>query len=341
MNDLHLLPRVRDSLSYLYVEHCRIDQEAKAIAIHNASGKVPVPCAALTMLLLGPGTSITHAAIRTLADNGCLVLWTGEEGVRLYAQGMGETRSARNLLRQARLWTDPVEHLRVVIRMYQMRFPEPLEEGLTLQQIRGIEGVRVRESYARASRETGIPWHGRSYRSDSWGAADPINRALSCANSCLYGICHAAIVSLGYSAGLGFIHTGKQLSFVWDIADLYKAEITISLAFRAVAETVGTTNLETWVRRACRDAFQRDRLLARIAPDIEFALTGQGKRPGAVEAEAGEAGIDPELEARMDTDAAVPGGLWDPEVGAVEGGVNRADELVASEVPETPDEEER
>ncbi|HLI51336.1 MAG TPA: type I-E CRISPR-associated endonuclease Cas1e [Thermomicrobiaceae bacterium] len=324
MHDLHVLPRVRDSLSYLYVEHCRIDQEAKAIAVHDANGKTPVPCASLTTLLLGPGTNITHAAIRALADNGCLVLWTGEEGVRMYAQGMGETRSARNLLLQARLWADPAAHLEVVMRMYRMRFSEELAEGLTLQQIRGREGVRVREAYARASRETGIPWRGRSYRSDDWSASDPVNRALSSANSCLYGVCHAAIVSLGYSPGLGFVHTGKMLSFVWDVADLYKADITIPLAFETAAE--GSTNLETRVRRACRDRFNKSRMLQRIAPDITYALTGAGRRPA-------EGGSDIDRDPELDVDLALPGGLWDPEVGAVQGGVNQAD--VATE----PDEE--
>src|SRR5947209_9016906 len=121
MKDLHVLPKVRDSWSYLYVEHCKIDQEAKAIAMHDADGKVPVPCATLTLLMLGPGTSITHAAIRALAENGCMVAWTGEESVRLYAQGMGETRSSHNLLRQAQLCMDPATHLQVVLRMYRMR----------------------------------------------------------------------------------------------------------------------------------------------------------------------------------------------------------------------------
>src|SRR3954447_15269333 len=145
MKDLHALPRVRDSLSYLYVEHCRIDQEAKAITLHDARGTVPVPCASLTTLMIGPGTTITHAAVRALAENGCLVLWTGENGVRFYAQGMGETRSARNLLRQARLCSDPTLRLKVVRRLYEMRFAEVLDPALTLQQIRGLEGVRVRE----------------------------------------------------------------------------------------------------------------------------------------------------------------------------------------------------
>jgi len=307
---LHLLPKVRDSWSYLYVEHCRIDQEEKAIAIQDAQGTVPVPCASITLLMVGPGTNVTHAAIRALADNGCMVMWTGEEGVRFYAQGMGETRSARNLLRQARLCSDPELRLEVVRRMYQMRFQETLEDALTLRQIRGKEGIRVREAYARASRESGVEWAGRSYRSSSWGSADPINRALSCANSCLYGICHGAIVSAGYSAALGFIHTGKMLSFVYDIADLYKVEITVPLAFRVAA--AGTKDLEMRVRRECRDLFHSRRLLQRIVPDIDEALK--------VECDLG---VFEELD--FDSDEALPGGLWDPEVGQVAGGVNRAD----------------
>jgi len=312
MKDLHLLPKVRDSLSYLYVEHCRVDQEDKAIAILDASGKVPVPCAALTLLLLGPGTAITHAAVRTLAESGCLVVWTGEEGVRFYAQGMGETRSAQNLLRQARLCSSPELRLEVVRSLYQMRFPEPLEPSLTLRQIRGMEGIRVREAYARASRESGVGWSGRSYRTDSWAAADPINRALSCANSCLYGVCHSAIVSAGYSPALGFIHTGKMLSFVYDVADLYKMQLTVPLAFRVVAES--TSDLEGRVRRACRDAFHQSRLLQRIVPDIEDALA---------------VGDEEQVSSNVDFDGSdgLPGWLWDPDSGEVAGGVNQADDL--------------
>lgn len=303
--DLRTLPKVRDSMSYLYVEHCRVDQEAKAIALHDIEGKTPVPCASLLLLMLGPGTSISHAAVRVLAENGCLVCWVGEEGVRFYAQGLGETRSAHGLLRQAALCANPATRLAVVMRMYRMRFREALPEGLTLQQIRGREGIRVREAYARASRETGVPWRGRSYRRDGWQAADAVNRALSAANSCLYGVCHAAIVAAGYSPGLGFIHTGKMLSFVYDIADLYKVETTIPAAFRAAAE--GDGDIESRTRHACRDLFREERLLARIVPDIQQALT-----------------IGPEGESDFDWDAAAPGGLWDPGGEAVAGGVNHA-----------------
>ena len=310
IKDMHLLPKVRDSMSYLYVEHKRIDQEDRAIALHDAAGKVSVPCSSLVALLLGPGTSITHEAIKTLADNGCLVMWTGEGAVRFYAQGMGETRSARNLLHQASVWSDPALRLRVVRRMYEMRFPDPLDIGLTLQQIRGREGIRVREAYARASRETGVMWTGRAYRRDNWADADPINRALSSANSCLYGVCHAAIVSAGFSPALGFIHTGKMLSFVYDIADLYKANITVPLAFRLTAENVA--NLESRVRRACRDEFYSQRLLQKIIPDIEQTLAVAEKEESDLQ----------------DFDKAddPPGGLWDPDEGETRGGVNWSEE---------------
>src|SRR5205814_5372411 len=141
-------------------------------------------------------------------------------------------------------------------------FPEPLDESLSLQQIRGMEGIRVRRAYERASQETGLPWSGRSYRRDRWEVADPINRALSSANSCLYGICHAAIVSAGYSPALGFIHTGKMLSFVYDVADLYKPEIAIPIAFQATANRAD--QLERRFRLASPAAFHRKRPLGRV-----------------------------------------------------------------------------
>ena len=305
IRDLHLLPKFRDGWSYLYVEHCRVDQESRAIAIHDEAGKVPVPCANLALLMLGPGVSITHAAISVLSDHGCLVAWCGEAGVRFYAVGMGETRSAANFLHQTRMWAHVNLHMQVVRGLYQLRFSEKFDSELTLRQIRGMEGVRVRDTYARASRESGVPWSGRSYQRDKWSNADPVNRALSVANSCLYGICHAAIVSAGFSPALGFVHTGKMLSFVYDVADLYKTEITIPVAFRAVAE--GKEGLERRVRLSCRDGFVSTRLLERIIPDVQMALM-LPKRGTASNAEL------------FDQDAAAPGSLWDPVQGEVKGG---------------------
>jgi CRISPR-associated protein Cas1 len=308
MKDLHALPRFGDGWSFLYVEHCRVDQEEKSIAIHDASGRTPVPCAMLSLLMLGPGTAISHAAARVLAESGCLVMWCGEEAVRFYATGLGETRSSKNLLRQAGAWADPSTRLRVVMEMYRMRFEEPVGEGISLRELRGREGVRVREAYARASAASGVAWQGRSYKRSDWRAADPVNRALSCANSCLYGICHAAIVAAGYSPAIGFIHTGKMLSFVYDIADLYKTEVSIPVAFAAARD--GAEQLETRVRRACRNAFKETRLLERVIPDLERIFA---------EVEASDLGGGP-----YDSDDGMPSALWDP-AGPVEGGVNRGE----------------
>ena len=185
--------------------------------------------------MLGPGVSITHAAISVLADHGCLVAWCGEEGVRFYAVGMGETRSASNFLHEARMWAQAELRMQVIRSLYQLRFSEKLDPELTLRQIRGMEGVRVRETYARASRETGVAWSGRSYRRDKWSTADPVNRALSAEFLPVRHLSYRSCVGWILPA-LGFIHTGKMLSFVYDYAELYKTEVTLPVAFRAAAE---------------------------------------------------------------------------------------------------------
>jgi len=274
--DFRALPKLRDSYSYVYLEHAKIDKSAQSIAFYDKEGVTEIPASSLTSLMLGPGTSITHEAVKTLAGNGCMIVWCGEQGIRYYAHGIGETQKGYKIERQARLWADDKSHMAVVRAMYALRLGMNFEVSLTLEQLRGMEGVRVRDSYALAAKGTGIEWKGRNYDTQNWKGGDEVNRALSTANSCLYGICHAAIVSAGYSPALGFIHSGRQLSFVFDIADLYKAEITIPTAFKAAAS--GATNLETEVRKTCRDIFHKSRLLERILPDIEkIFLCGEGK----------------------------------------------------------------
>ena len=185
MQDLHELPKLRDSLSYLYVEHAMLDKKQQAVEYVQKDGRTLIPIANLSVLMLGPGTSITHAAINTLARSGCTILWTGEDATRFYAQGIGETRKGRRLLRQAELVSQPQLRQQVVINMYRHRFNYELSATLNLNQIRGKEGVRVREAYAQASRDYNVPWNGRKYDRGSWGSTDPINRALSAANALL------------------------------------------------------------------------------------------------------------------------------------------------------------
>jgi CRISPR-associated protein Cas1 len=304
IRDLQILPRISDGLTFLYVEHVRIEQDQSAIVLCDKSSRTPVPIAALSTLMLGPGTSVTHAAMVVCADNGCSVVFCGEAGVRLYATGMGETFRANNLLHQAKMWADESQRLDVVFRMYRMRFDDELAEGLSLEQIRGMEGVRVRQAYARMAKETGLEWTGRAY-SNEWNASTPVNRALSTANACLYGLCHAAIVSTGFSPAIGFVHTGKMLAFVYDIADLYKCEITIPIAFRTALGPLD--GLESRTRFACREEFRRTRLIERIVPDIQRLL-----------------GLRADVVRLIDTvDDEPKSALWDP-AGDVDGAINYA-----------------
>lgn len=268
--NLHILPKFSDRWSYLYLEHGKLDKDDDSLAFHKKEGRAAIPIDQLGLVMLGPGTSVSHRAMQTLAENNCLVAWTGEEGVRLYAHSTGGTHFSRRLLNQARLFCDADSRIAVIRRMYQKRFPDTLPLSLSLEQIRGMEGARVRKSYQDISTRTGIPWSGRNYDQDNWDNSDPVNRALSAANSCLYGLCHAAILSSGYSPAIGFIHTGKMLSFVYDIADFYKTELTIPLAFNAAKD--GAAEVERRARLACRDSFHESRLMGRIIPDIAEVL---------------------------------------------------------------------
>lgn len=301
--DLNELPRLRDSLSYLYIEKAVIERDENAIVVLRGVERIPVPVSSLTVLLFGPGVSVTQPAVRAIAESGCLAIWCGEGAMRFYAYGMGETRSAANLMRQAEYMADPGKHMRVVRRMFALRFKGVRTDEMTIQQMRGIEGVRMREAYKLFAHKHRVKWSGRVYNRDDWDEADDLNRAFSAANVCLYGLCNAAIVSLGYSPGLGFVHTGKMMSFTYDVADLYKLETTLPAAFEAVS-TPRTDPLDRHVRTVCRRIFRERQVLKRIADDLSYLF------------ESEDSADDPNMEA--------PGDLWD-ENGSVDGGVNYAD----------------
>ncbi|MFJ3642878.1 type I-E CRISPR-associated endonuclease Cas1e [Streptomyces sp. NPDC090108] len=269
--DVH---RIQDRVSSLYVERCHIDRDDNAIVLINKARIVHVPAAYLAVLLIGPGSRITHAAVALLADSATSVCWVGEQGVRLYASGLSTARGSQLQLRQAWLVTRPKERVAVARRMYDLRFPGEATAMLTLQQLRGREGTRVRKLYAHHSERTGVPWTKRDYKpGDAFAKGDDVNRLLSAANSALYGICHAVIAGLGVSPALGFVHTGSALSFVLDIADLYKAEFTIPLAFDLTAKGLTT---ERDARTALRDIVVQHKLLPRIVTDIKNLLVPDG-----------------------------------------------------------------
>lgn len=268
--DLQALPRIQDRMTFLYLEHCQLNREDSAISVRDEKGIVCVPAAAISVLLLGPGTTLTHRAMELIGDAGVTVIWVGEHGVRYYAGGRPLTTHAQMLMRQAQLVSNMRDHLAVVRQMYQMRFPGEDVSRLTMQQLRGREGSRMRQAYRKASKQWGVPWSGREYRPGEYESGSAVNQALTAGNMCLYGLAHAVIFALGCSAGLGFLHVGHENSFVYDIADLYKAEIVIPLAFELAAED--PDDLMGEMRRRTRDRLHAAHVLERMVRDIRQLL---------------------------------------------------------------------
>lgn len=301
--NLQALPQIKDRISYLYLEHCVINRKDGAITVADTRGIVHVPAAAISVLLLGPGSNVTHRAMELLGDAGCTVIWIGERGVRYYAHGRPLTHSARLLIRQAELVSNVRSRVAVARQMYQMRFPNEDVSGFSMQQLRGHEGARVRAIYRKWSKETGVPWNGRNYDPNNIESGDLVNQALSMANYCLYGIIHSVIVALGCTPGLGFVHNNHDRSFVYDIADLYKAEITIPIAF--IMAQKEPKDLECETRRAVRDAISKYKILERATRDIKWLLLGNDTQ--AFEDEIGDIGII---------------NLWDDKIGCVKSGIS-------------------
>lgn len=299
--DLQALPQIRDRMTFLYLEHCTLGRQDGAITVTDERGIVQIPAAAISVLLLGPGTRVTHRAMELMGDAGVGAVWVGEHGVRYYAHGRALTARTKLLQKQAELVSNTRKHLAVVRKMYQLRFPEEDVSQLTMQQLRGREGSRVRSVYRKMAQETGVPWNGRLYRPEDFASGDLVNQALSAGHACLYGLAHAVIVALGCAPGLGFVHIGQECSFVYDIADLYKAEVTIPIAFRTAAEA--PEDLPAVVRRRVRDAMVAQHILERMVHDIRWLLL-------------------PEEEAEDQEEAIY---LWDNRLGQVRNGVNYAE----------------
>ena len=267
---LQALPTIRDRMSFLYLERCVINRQDSAITVSDLRGTVHVPAASLSVLMLGPGSKISHRAMELIGDTGTSVIWVGEQGVRYYAHGRPLTQSAQLLVRQAELVSNNRSRLAVARHMYQMRFPDEDVSSLTMQQLRGREGARIRVVYRQAAKDAGVAWKGREYDPNDFNSSDAVNMALSAAHACLYGVVHSVIVALGCAPGLGFVHTGHARSFVYDIADLYKAKITIPIAFQVAAEQPDDVGGTT--RRRVRDSIANSHILEKTVHDIRSLL---------------------------------------------------------------------
>lgn len=266
------LPKISDRVSFIYVEHAKINRIDSSITVSDSRGLVKIPVAMIGVLMLGPGTDITHRAIEIIGDTGTSIVWVGERGVRQYAHGRALAHSTKYLEKQAKLVTNKNTRVRVARKMYQMRFENEDVSNLTMQQLRGREGARVRSIYRNFSKKYNIIWSGRSYDVENFEDGNPVNQSLSSGNVALYGLVYSIIVALGISPGLGFVHTGHDLSFVYDIADLYKAQITIPIAFEIASNFEEGDDIGQITRQKVRDYFAENKIIGKIVNDLKYLL---------------------------------------------------------------------
>ncbi len=290
---------LRERAAMIFVEYAQLDVEDGCFVAIDAGGvRTVIPVGGVACLMLEPGTRVSHRAAALAAQAGTLLTWVGEGAVRLYSAGRPGGARADRLLWQARIALDDAARLRVVRKMYEIRFGEAAPQRRSVDQLRGIEGVRVRETYALLARKYGVDWRRRHYDPGDWEAADLPNRCLSAATACLHGLTEAAVLAAGYSPAIGFLHTGKPLSFVYDIADLWKTVTVVPEAFRIAGQAAkGKLDMpaERAVRHACRNAFRQTHLLEKIIPQIEEVLSaGDLPRPKPPPEAAGPAFADPE-----------------------------------------------
>ena len=290
---------IKDRAGIVFLEYGELDVIDSAFVLVDAKGvRVQIPVGGLACIMLEPGTRVSHAAVILAARVGCLLVWVGEAGVRLYASGQPGGARADKLLYQARCALDEDARLKVVREMYRRRFGEDAPSRRSIDQLRGIEGARVREIYKLIARKYGVDWKARNYDRKEWDAADIPNRCLSSATACLYGLSEAAILAAGYAPAIGFLHRGKAQSFVYDIADIFKFDTVVPAAFETAASIgkgKGDGSLpERQVRIACRRLFRKTDVLVKIIPAIEEVLRASGIEPPQDAPEAVEPAIPKE-----------------------------------------------
>ncbi len=276
---------LKDRVSLVFLQYGQLDVIDGAFVLVDQNGvRTHIPIGSVACLMLEPGTRVSHAAVKLAATVGTLLVWVGEAGVRLYAAGQPGGARCDRLLYQAKLALDEDLRLKVVRKMFELRFGEPPPSRRSVEQLRGIEGARVRQTYKLLAQRYGVDWRGRSYDPNDWAKGDVVNQCISAATSCLYGITEAAVLAAGYAPAIGFVHSGKPLSFVYDIADIIKFDTIVPKAFEIAARK--PTKPDREVRLACRDSFRSDKTLASLIPLIEEILAAGGIKPPEAPADA-------------------------------------------------------
>lgn len=266
------LPQVADKYPFIYLERGRLEIDDSSVKWIDSEGNlVRIPVATINTILLGPGTSITHEAVKVMTASNCTICWVGEDSMLFYAVGQTPTADTRNMRTQVELSANPKKRLEVVRRMFVNRFPGEDVGSKNLQELMGMEGKRVKRIYEEMAEKYQIGWSGRSYTPGKFEMSDMTNKVLTSANTALYAILTSAIYSMGYSPHIGFVHSGSPLPFIYDIADLYKEEICIDLAFHLTLEMCGMYNKHK-VMEEFRKKIIGCKILERVGSDIKLVL---------------------------------------------------------------------
>jgi len=264
---LDTLAPAKDRWTPLYLEHGRLEVDDSSVKWLSADGLMcRLPVATISALILGPGTSVTHAAVKVCADSNTPICWTGAEGMSFYAYGLAPNHSNEMPRIHASAWADKRRRAQIARAMFRMRFPGSEVNDKSVAELRGMEGIRVRQLYADLGREHGVSWKARNYDTKNWDLSDDINQALSTANASLYALCAAVICSLGYLPALGFIHNAGTMPFVYDVADLYKHETTQPAAFLSVRENPRCDRER--VRCLLKEKIEENRIFQRLPKDL-------------------------------------------------------------------------
>jgi len=284
---LETLASAKDRWTPLYLEHGRLEVDDSSVKWIGADGTLcRLPVATVSALIRGPGTTVTHAAMKACAESNTPVCWTGEDSLRFYAFGLTPNHSNDMPRLHAEAWADKRRRTRIARGMFKMRFPDVKVDDQSIKELRGMEGIRVRTFYAKLGLEYGVTWKGRNYDRQNWEMADDINRALSAANASLYALCAAVVCSLGYVPSLGFVHDSGTLPFIYDVADLYKHLTSIPAAFLAVRQDPKDDG--GLVRKLLKQRVEEARILQRMPKDLaalfqsdEAAPVQAGTRPAS------------------------------------------------------------
>jgi CRISPR-associated protein Cas1 len=274
-----------DRHGLLYLEYGRLSVEdgtLRFVAAQSATlaaGDYAIPYQAVSMILLGPGTSLTQDVLRLCARHGTLIAAVGEGGVKCYTAppiGQGRSDVARA---HANRWADPEQRLDCARRLYAWRFGRILPHR-DIETLRGIEGARMKRSYQMVAQSFGLSWNGRRYDRSHPETADLPNQAINHAATFVEAAADIAVAAVGALPPLGFIHEDSGNAFTLDVADLWRVDLVLPLAFGSVRayEDGKIENLEREVRRRAAEAFRRDKVIPRMIDRIKelFGVDDRG-----------------------------------------------------------------